>query len=76
MTFSYKSININFFHFYKKVLISRMSTPTSYFDWELSFRKKRHFKSKISSIESEKAPLGIPSKIYNEFLEKWREKNL
>ncbi|MHA1193364.1 MAG: hypothetical protein ACTSP9_13925 [Promethearchaeota archaeon] len=53
-----------------------MSKPISFFDWENSFRKKTHPISKISSIKKAKTPLGIPLKVYNDFLEKWREENL
>ncbi|MHA1669758.1 MAG: hypothetical protein ACTSV5_04170 [Promethearchaeota archaeon] len=52
-----------------------MSKPISFFDWENSFRKKAHPVSKIPSIKKAKTPLGIPLKVYNDFLEKWREEN-
>lgn len=54
----------------------KMSKPISFFDWENSFRKKTHPVSKISSNKKTKTTLGIPLKVYHEFLEKWREENL
>ena len=53
-----------------------MSKPISFFDWENSFRKKSHPISKISYNKEDKTSIGIPLKGYQEFLEKWREKNL
>jgi hypothetical protein len=53
-----------------------MSKPASFFDWEYGFRKKAHSISKKSSIKKINNPLGIPMKIYKDYLEKWREENL
>jgi hypothetical protein len=50
-----------------------MSKPASYYDWEKSFIKSKSKTQKIKIIDK---PLGIPTNIYREFIEKWKKKNL
>lgn len=49
-----------------------MSRTDSYFDWELSFRKKET----NSYLHKEVNSLGIPKNEFKEFMENWKTKNL
>ena len=69
--FKYKLLSI-----IQKSRDQKMSKSTSFFDWENSFRKNTHPISKVSSNKKTITPLGIPLKVYNDFLEKWRKENL
>ena len=59
-----------------------MSRTDSYFDWELSFRKKGDQPRSSYSIKSnnilnkEVNSLGISPKEFKNFLENWKTKNL
>jgi hypothetical protein len=54
----------------------------SYFEWELSFRKKRaqprssYSKRSKGYLHKEVNSLGIPKKEFKEFMENWKTKNL
>ncbi len=57
-------------------------TVSSYFDWELNFRRKSQL-SHISEIETKRIrdkedvnSLGISDNNYKDFMKKWKEKNL
>ena len=56
--------------------IFKMSKSSSYFDWELTFRKghlsNKKVKMDIDTINS----IGIPISKYKKFLQEWKEKNL
>ncbi|MHA1241476.1 MAG: hypothetical protein ACTSQU_11925 [Promethearchaeota archaeon] len=53
-----------------------MSKSSSYFDWELAFRKG-HYSSKKVKIDMELInSIGIPISKYKKFLKEWKEKNL
>ena len=56
--------------------IFKMSKSSSYFDWELAFRKG-HYSSKKVKIDMELInSIGIPISKYKKFLKEWKEKNL
>ncbi len=54
----------------------------SYFEWELSFRKKgalprsSYSKRSNSYMHKEVNSLGIPKNEFKEFMENWKRKNL
>jgi len=55
--------------------IFKMSKSSSYFDWELTFRKvnlSKKVKMDIDPINS----IGIPVSKYKKFLKEWKAKNL
>ena len=53
---------------------------TSYYDWELSLKKKPESKieSKRTNVDKENIhkPLGIKENIWKEYLNSWKKKNL
>ncbi|TXT59704.1 MAG: hypothetical protein BAJALOKI2v1_180032 [Promethearchaeota archaeon] len=51
---------------------------TSYFDWELSHRKKSHEFKNSSDQKKEKEinSLGIPQDTFKNYLERWKKENL
>ena len=55
---------------------------SSYFDWELKFRKNLNLKHKTNSInnlnlnEYNFNSLGISNKSFKDFMKKWKDKNL
>ena len=55
---------------------------SSYFDWELKFRKNSDLKHKTNSInnlnlnEYNFNSLGISNKSFKDFMKKWKDKNL
>ena len=51
-----------------------MSKAISYYDWELSFKKKPL--SSTENKEKEENSLGIPNMVLKNFLSEWKEKNL
>ena len=53
-----------------------MSKSSSYFDWELSFRKNQHSKEKVKVDREKLNSIGIPINDYKKFLREWKEKNL
>ena len=54
-----------------------MSKAISYYDWELSFKKKSSSKrSHLTAKEDVVNSLGIPESIYKNFLNEWKKKNL
>ncbi len=57
-----------------------LTKVSSYFDWELKFRKTSNLKHKTNSIgnlnEYNFNSLGISNKSFKNFMKKWKEKNL
>jgi hypothetical protein len=54
-----------------------MAKLNSYYDWELSF--KNNSKSKIRNKKppvKKKEPLGINEKLWKEYINSWKKKNL
>lgn len=50
------------------------SNSVSFYDWELSFKKKPSTIQKISDNKMNK--LGINDDVFKNFMKKWKEKNL
>jgi hypothetical protein len=50
------------------------SHSVSFYDWELSFKKKPSTSKKISNDKMNK--LGINDNVFKNFVNKWKEKNL
>ncbi len=53
-----------------------MSKSTSYFDWELSFRKNQPSKERVKDNREKINSIGIPTNNFKKFLQEWKEKNL
>lgn len=55
-----------------------MSKSVSYYDWELSFKKKADRAPKEPSIikKSSNNSIGIPVNDFKEFMKKWKKENL
>ena len=53
-----------------------MSKSSSYFDWELSFRKNQPSKERVKPNREKINSIGIPINDYKKFLREWKEKNL
>ncbi len=53
-----------------------MSKSSSYFDWELTFRKDRHSNKKVKMDIDPINSIGIPKSKYKQFLKEWKDKNL
>jgi len=53
-----------------------MSKSNSYFDWELTFRKKHTANKKVKEEKDIVNSIGIPISKYKKFLKEWKEKNL
>ena len=59
-----------------------MSKAISYYDWELNFRKKATLnpesnnKKETMKIKEKTNSLGIADNTFNDFMKKWKEKNL
>ena len=56
--------------------IFKMSKSSSYFDWELTFRKDRHSNKKVKMDIDPINSIGIPKSKYKQFLKEWKKKNL
>ncbi len=53
-----------------------MSKSSSYFDWELSFRKNQPSKERVKHNREKINSIGIPINNFKKFLQEWKEKNL
>jgi len=55
-----------------------LKKASSYFDWELKFKKTSNFKHNTNSNLNKynKNSLGISDKSFKDFMKKWKEKNL
>jgi len=53
-----------------------MSSSSSYFDWELTFRQAHHSNKKMKRELDTINSIGIPTNKYKKFLKEWKEKNL
>ena len=53
-----------------------MSKSTSYFDWELSFRKNPPLKERVKHNREKINSIGISTNNFKKFLQEWKEKNL
>jgi len=53
-----------------------MSKSTSYFDWELTFRKSQPSKERVNHNREKINSIGIPINNFKKFLQEWKEKNL
>lgn len=53
-----------------------MSKSSSYFDWELTFRKSHYSNKKVKMNLDPINSIGIPISKYKKFLKEWKEKNL
>jgi hypothetical protein len=53
-----------------------MPKSSSFFDWELTFRKDHHSIKKTKMDFVPKNSIGIPISKYKKFLKEWKEKNL
>ena len=53
-----------------------MSKSSSFFDWELTFRKGHHSNKKVKIDFDSINSIGIPVNKYKKFLKEWKEKNL
>ena len=53
-----------------------MPKSSSYFDWELSFRKNQSSKESVKRNREKINSIGIPINDYKKFLQEWKEKNL
>ena len=56
--------------------IFKMSKSSSFFDWELNFRKGHHSNKKVKAELDPINSIGIPISKYKKFLKEWKEKNL
>ena len=68
----------SFIHFTNKYNFNKfkMSKSSSYFDWELTFRKAQHSNKKVKRELDPINSIGIPISKYKKFLKEWKEKNL
>ena len=53
-----------------------MSRSSSFFDWELTFRKAHDSNKKVKMELDTINSIGIPISKYKKFLKEWKEKNL
>lgn len=51
-----------------------MTKSISYYDWELSFKKKKDDDEPIEEIKVNS--LGVDENTFKEFMKKWKENNL
>ena len=57
-------------------IILKMSKSSSYFDWELTFRKAHNSYKKVKLELDPINSIGISINKYKKFLKEWKEKNL
>ncbi len=57
----------------KSLMLLHVEKPKSFFDWELSFRRKSSQKEEPSKIKNS---LGISVKEFKKFLKRWKKDNL
>ena len=53
-----------------------MSKPTSYFEWENSFKSKKSSEKKLKNTKIRENSLGIPKADFKTYMKKWVSKNL
>ncbi len=53
-----------------------MPKSSSYFDWELSFRKSPPSKERVNINREKINSIGIPINNFKKFFKEWKEKNL
>ena len=53
-----------------------MSSSSSYFDWELTFRKAHHSNKKVKRELDTINSIRIPTNKYKKYLKEWKEKIL
>ena len=54
----------------------KMSKSSSFFDWELSFRKNQPSKERVKRNREKISSIGIPINNFKKFLQECKEKNL
>jgi len=63
----------------KNKMSKALTKVSSYFDWELKFKKTSNFKHNTNSNSNfnkyKKNSLGISDKNFKDFMKKWKEKN-
>ena len=65
----------------KNKMSKALTKVSSYFDWELKFKKTSNFKHNTNSNynsklkKDNKNSLGISDKSFKDFMKKWKEKN-
>ncbi|MFX0004175.1 MAG: hypothetical protein ACFFAA_14520 [Promethearchaeota archaeon] len=53
-----------------------MSKAVSYYDWELSFKRKTNSNKKSLNNNDSFNALGISDKIFKDFIKKWKKVNI